>query len=104
LYVARELVSGWAVDHVVEADSHLSASIAVDDFGTIHVAHPTASAPGLAYSSWDGESWSTQMVDDTRTLLDVRIEPDSDGVPHIAYLLWDITTGDGGLLRYAHGR
>jgi hypothetical protein len=79
-------------------------AMAVDDKDRIHLAYANVSAgtEGLRYAMWDGQHWTSEIVEDLgrnngETVgYSVAIAADSDGNPHVTYMNW--TTGQ---MRYA---
>jgi hypothetical protein len=78
---------GWNIQTV--DDKGLDASLALDSFGTPHVAYFTrgnATSPFfLKYAVWRGASWNTQIVDIGSLTYRPSIKLDKQNNPHLMY-------------------
>lgn len=86
------------VDSTVDRDgvNWNDNSIAVDDFGTVHIAYLDYYDGNLKYAVGNGTNWNSQIVDQGGRLgFFPSLALDPSGNPHIAY--WSMTTVDRGL-------
>jgi len=93
----------WSTPQLVTRGG-FGLDVAIDTTGRMHVAHQTLGSDELYYSVYDGDSWTTELVDGPGNVFghaQVGLALDRQGRPKISYLVHDEDHTGGAYVQFA---